>query len=452
MSPNDLMALCASATHAAKRAGADEAEVYAVHSEDTTVGFQKNDLDQVSEAQETTFGVRVFRGKRLGFATSNRPDRLHDVVERAVQMTSHTPVDPHNGLADPRPVPQVEEDVDPVLAAWTTEDLVRLGVRLMRRVAGTDRRITVDTAEVSLTDVTRAVVSTTGVRSAHRGLTASGGIFGMAIQGDEVGSFSYDGDLSRSAAHAERAIWGSYARFIDKALGALGARSAESFTGSIILPPEEVAGFLVRPLLQALGANAVRKGTSPLAEKLGERVAAESLNLYEGGRAVGPHQLAGFDREGAPRRRLDLIHRGVLSAFLYDSYEARVAGVESSGHAGGGASTLPTVGAATVGISPGDTPKSHLYRGDRAVVVTRYSGSNNPTSGDFSGVVKGGFLLDEGEQRPIHETTITGNLYTCLTQLSGVSEETLVLNGTQRLPWIRIDGVHITAATSRPAS
>ena len=78
-------------------------------------------------------------------------------------------------------------------------------------------------------------------------------------------------------------------------------------------------------------------------------------------------------------------------------------------------------------------------------MVTRFSGSTNAATGDFSGVVKGGFLVRDGEQQAIDETTIAGNLYDCLAQISGISNETRRIQGTIEAPWIRIDDVSITA-------
>jgi len=96
-------------------------------------------------------------------------------------------------------------------------------------------------------------------------------------------------------------------------------------------------------------------------------------------------------------------------------------------------------------MKPGQTPLADLYKVDRAIMVTRLSDSVNPITGDFSGVVKGGFLLKGGERRPIQETTIAGNMYDCLRSISAVSEEVTVLGGTRSFPTVRIEDVSVTA-------
>jgi PmbA protein len=82
---------------------------------------------------------------------------------------------------------------------------------------------------------------------------------------------------------------------------------------------------------------------------------------------------------------------------------------------------------------------------EQGVIVTRFASSSNPLTGDFSGVVKGGFLVKNGERRPIEETTIAGNLYECLRSISAISDTARRMNGTVSMPAIKIDGLSVTA-------
>ncbi|MEE8636774.1 MAG: metallopeptidase TldD-related protein, partial [Dehalococcoidia bacterium] len=78
-------------------------------------------------------------------------------------------------------------------------------------------------------------------------------------------------------------------------------------------------------------------------------------------------------------------------------------------------------------------------------MVTRFSGFPEPVSGNFSGVVKGGFLIEEGKlTRPLIETMISGNLFEILAKVSGLSCETERIS-TLVTPHIRIEDVSITA-------
>jgi PmbA protein len=136
----------------------------------------------------------------------------------------------------------------------------------------------------------------------------------------------------------------------------------------------------------------------------------------------------------------------VLQNLLYDSYEARLAGLAPPGNARGGAGSIPAIGAASPTIPAGTTSFSQLCAEPaRAVLVSRFSGSSNPITGEFSGVVKGGFLLEKGRRTAIREVQISGNLYDALKAISGVSREVRLLDGNVHAPAIRVEDVSITA-------
>ncbi|MEC8423266.1 MAG: metallopeptidase TldD-related protein, partial [Myxococcota bacterium] len=105
----------------------------------------------------------------------------------------------------------------------------------------------------------------------------------------------------------------------------------------------------------------------------------------------------------------------------------------------------PRVGPAALALGTGDVSRAALENMDRGVIVTRFSGTTDPVSGDFSGVVKGGFLVRDGERRPIHETTIAGNLWTCLRNVSARADSALLHYGSRAWPALRVEDVSITA-------
>lgn len=449
---SELLGLAERAVAAALAAGAQEAEACAGGERELKVGFQRGDLGSVANSRETTLGLRVYVDGRLGFVTTNRGQDLEALAAEAVAIARASPPDPNNGLPEPLAVPPMPALVASDLALLGPERLAALGSELMAMVVGTrdprcpGAQVAVDTMDLSVHDSARAVVSSKGVRQAHRSASASGGIFGMAIEDGQPGSFSYDGDAVRSAAELPEALDRSFRRFADKCLGAMGAGHGESFRGPIIVPAEVLGELLLDAMLRGLCADAVRQGTSPFAGRLGERIAVPGFTLIEAGAGLDGHPITPFDREGLPRQRRTLVQDGVLSAFLYDAYEARCAGTTSTGHASGGASTLPRVAPACVEVGAGSHTLAELSDLPRAVVVTRFSGSIEGSSGDFSGVVKGGFLISGGERRPVMETTIAGNLWEALRSISGISRERESFFGMRLLPAIRIEDVSISAA------
>jgi len=84
-------------------------------------------------------------------------------------------------------------------------------------------------------------------------------------------------------------------------------------------------------------------------------------------------------------------------------------------------------------------------RAGRALVVPRFAGRVEMATGEFSGVVKGGFLVGSGDRVPVEETMISGNLYDVLQAIEAVSSDRQNIFGSALLPWVLADGVQVTA-------
>ena len=101
----------------------------------------------------------------------------------------------------------------------------------------------------------------------------------------------------------------------------IGAGKPVSRSCPVVLDPTVAASF-AGLIGGALGADAVQRGRSPFADRLGEELAGEALVLHDDGRDPEGPASAPFDGEGVPRRRTALIEGGRLRTFLYDTYTA----------------------------------------------------------------------------------------------------------------------------------
>ena len=96
-------------------------------------------------------------------------------------------------------------------------------------------------------------------------------------------------------------------------------------------------------------------------------------------------------------------------------------------------------------MSPGGRPLKEIIAAiPRGLLVGRYSGGSTATSGEFSGVAKNSFLIEDGKvTSAVSETMISGNLAGMLNRLIGISSEQ-VENGHGALPWLAVDGIMIS--------
>jgi len=87
-----LLARCERLVDMAKSAGAHEAEAFASASNGVSVKYEKGDLKLVSSDEGAVVGLRVFRDKRAGFASTNQAhdEALSACVRDALATESQT--------------------------------------------------------------------------------------------------------------------------------------------------------------------------------------------------------------------------------------------------------------------------------------------------------------------------------------------------------------------------
>lgn len=450
MNEQRILELCHTLLDLARQAGADHAEAAAAWQRSSETHIENGCVHTVQSGEETMYGLRVMVGQSQGFVTANdlEPALMKERAQEAVAQARVNPADPFFGLPEAVAVARVDGLYDSEVEQLGSAETTSLAAEMLERIRERDSRIRVDNGSVSASLATSALASTKGISVSEQSSSIDASAFGMAVDGDDVASFDYDSAVSRHWRNFDIRMREAMDRFVEKCLAGLKAGQGESFRGPVVLSPDAVLEFLLPTLSGAMCADTVRKGRSSFADKVGQLVASPLLTLWEDGRLPRGPSSSAFDREGMPVQRRQLVTGGVLNGLLFNHYESRAAGSDarSTGNATGSVSTLPMVGPHRLEIDAGTIAMDKLVASDeRAMWVGRYSGSTNAVTGDFSGVVKNGFLIEKGERRPVREVLIAGNVYDLLTHISALSIERHDIGGSALLPAIRAEDVSITA-------
>lgn len=437
-----MLDVCEFALGKGMSSGADEVEVYAESNRVIKITIQNNSIDLARNDINEGIGVRVFRNYGLGFASCNSllDSDIISAVKNAVMLASRAPQDDKNSL--PEPVKTEELSLfDPEAESFDMEKGLGLALGLIES-AREDKRVSIDTGEFTAVIRRRAIVNSKGVREEEVSNYFIYYIMGIAREREIVSSFDFEFDATRYVKEINVEELGK--SLSEKVLSSLGAEKGKSFKGSILLSPNAVHSLLIRPLVFALNANYVQKGMSRFAGKLGSRVTSTLFNLIDDGTIEGGIGSEVFDREGMPHKRINLIENGILQSFMYNVYAAKREGKETTGHAQGGPRSIPGIGPTNVIVESGEISKEDIIKGiEQGVLVTRFSGFPNLITGDFSGVVKGGFLIEGGKiVKPLIGTLISGNILSGLNEISAISKESKKL-GNFFLPYIRFDNISV---------
>lgn len=430
--------------------GADEAEVCAAGWRSISVRFEKGDLKLAQVDQSSTLGLRVFRGRRLGFSSTNQVGQaaVESCARDALALAALAPPDPHNVLPASRPLGPDLYLLHPAVADVSVDRVLGIGCDLVQRSKAGDPRLSIDNASVDATAVARSLVSSRGIRASESDAQVSCSVVGMAIDGADVGGFHYTGDCVRDLALVDPAVQAAAREFSEVSLGNLGARRAASYTGPVLFAPDALLDIFVSPILSAASAIAVQRGRSPLAGKIGSAVASPSITILDD---PSDRTLAGasaFDREGQPCGRFGIVERGLLASYLYNGFAAAVEGRASTGHAAGSPRSVPGLASHAVSVLPGSGGgRSDLQRAlGRGLYVQRFSGTVDAASGDFSGVAKSARWIEGGEVAyPVKETLIGGNVFDLLKRVLALSSQAERCSGEARAPYALLDAVAVTA-------
>ncbi|TGN18572.1 TldD/PmbA family protein [Leptospira idonii] len=431
----------------AKANGIDQVEIFSSYGYAEEVSLEKNDLNNCTATEENMFGIRVIEKGNQGFITTNHLPSLYESILEARDLAkSQTTPDPDLVLPEAQPLEERPSQYDESLDKLGLSDLVEIAKSSLQWRKENFPKVNIDSGDMSLSKGFKLIVSSKGVNASQLGAGISASVMGMAVDGSDVGSFDYDSASGNDYPYFAEKWKTAFQTFGEKCMGALGAKSIPGFKGYILLPPDAVYSFFLGSFIGALNGTGIRKGKSKMAGKLGTKVADSKLSIWEDPTIDRYAGTTAFDREGQPTRKQSILKEGVLETYFYNTYEAKKAGLSrSNGFATGGAQALPGCGPRQLQIAPGTADKDDFFKlPEKTLFVNRISGTSDGPSGDFSGVVKGSYLLDQGEKIPVKEVQIVGNVYETLNRIVGISKQGELLGESYWAPYFLLEGFTIT--------
>ncbi len=207
------------------------------------------------------------------------------------------------------------------------------------------------------------------------------------------------------------------------------------FTGPVVLAPYALAEIVLWTILgNFVNDSSLIDGTSIWKDKLGEQVADSCFNMSFNPYSedvVIPDRYTG---EGYPTENYDLIRDGRLVSYSLTQYGANKTGGKRAGNNG-----------SNMMVRSGAKQLDEIIAGiDKGVLVMRFSGGEPSASGEFSGVAKNSFLIENGKVScALTETMISGCVPDMLRKILGISSDTLK-DGSISLPYIAFDGLTIS--------
>lgn len=424
----DVGELLAIAERVAAQAGpGEQVEAYVSRGTNTSVDAYQGEVESLTQAGSAGIGVRVVRDGRTGFAYAGSLD--DDIVAEALaEARDNLPFaepDEWAGLAEPDGVPAPVLDVHrEAVLATPVEDKVRMAIELERMVRDADPRVKgVRAASYTDAEGAFAVATSTGIAAGGRSTIAYVSVSALADDGD---ASVIAGGMSVGRAIDELSLEEAADDAVTRLLAKIGSTKPESAVVTLILEPRLTA-TLLGIVSGMLGGEAVAKGRSPFAGRVGEQVASPLLTIVDDPTDAASLGAEPHDDEGLATRRVPLLRAGVLEGFLHNTHSARRAGTASTASAARSYSTRPGISARALTVEPGEGDlESLLATVDDGVLASALGGIHsgvNPVSGDFSVSVEGVRVRGGERAEPIKEATLASTLQRLLLDVSHVGAD-----------------------------
>jgi TldD protein len=407
--------------------GGDFAEIYCEERSGLSLSIDESRIERPQSGSERGAGIRVIDGETTYFAHVDGLGEadLGRAADAAAAALRGKRTDPRPLAAlEPPDLQEIELPPGEVEAARKAE-LLRACDETAR---GTGKEVA--QAQASYSEARRriAVANSEGLHAADDRTRVRLGVqvvaradgrveTGFETLGGHRGFELLEGDAG--GAIAEHAA--------SKALTLLGADPAPAGTMSVVVGGG-FGGVLFHEMTgHGLEADAVQKGASVYADRMGELIAQPHLTAYDDGRL--PHEWGtnAIDDEGTPTQKTPLIEEGRLTSFLYDLTRARRADVPST--ANGRRESfrhLPIPRMTNTYIAPGEAePEELIAEIERGFYAVSFAGGQvQPATGDFVFGVSEGYLIEGGKVgRPCRGATLIGNCLEALKLIDAVGSD-----------------------------
>lgn len=432
---------------AARKAGADAADVLYVGDASLGIQVRLGELEDVGRSEGEDIGLRLFIGSRSASVSSSdlSADALAALVDRAVAMAREAPEDPYAGLAPEEllfrggllPL-ESDDGCDPAPAELKQRALDMEAAA--RSVPG------ITNSEGAGVSAARTVFALATSHGFCRGYHSSHYSAGLSVVAGEGGGMQRD-HASHSARHlADLDRPEELGRLAaERAVRRLNPGKLPSGIMPVVLDPR-VGGSLIGHLISAMSGPAIARRTSFLLGREREALFPQAVTIID-----DPHRVRGlrsrpFDGEGVATAPRALVEGGRLTGWLLNSASARQLGLLPSGHATRGVGGAPGVGATNVHLEPGaQSPAELIADIKQGLYVTEMIGQGvNVVTGDYSRGATGFIIRDGAIAEPVAEITVAGNLLDMYRRLSAAND--LEHRRAVNVPTMRIEGMTVAGA------
>ena len=408
--------------------GADDGELFIERSESEGLMFDDGRLKQASYDSTEGFGLRVVSDETAGYAHSSEISEaaIGRAGEAAALATRNRPANVAEG---PRQTNAKLYGEDDPLASPAFGDKVALLQEIDAFARARDPRVVQVTASIAgerrqieilrgdgrlLRDVrplVRVNVSVTVERDGRRE-TGSSGAGGRTTFEAWVRPDSWQGQVDEA---------------LRSALVNLDAVACPAGEMDVVIGPGWNGVLLHEAVGHGLEGDFNRKGISAFSGRIGERVAAPGVTVFDDGSVPGRRGSLTIDDEGTPTERTVLIEDGILVGYMHDRMSARLMGLKATGNGRRESyAHMPMPRMTNTAMMGGDVPQAEMIKSvKRGLFAAHFGGGQvDITNGKFVFQCTEAYLIEDGRiTTPVKGATLIGDGPSALTRVEMIGDD-----------------------------
>jgi TldD protein len=417
----------------ALKRGASYADVRFQSYESEQVSVENKTLDSYSSRKLSGFGLRVFVGGAVGFASSSdlspksADNTLDSAVKaaRAVKNREGSLARVHINKADVKSTAKIDPfDVAP-------EEKVAIALDA-NRAAWNDSKIKNASTRLGITRDYRWFASSEGARVTVE-TTMTGVIHISVAEVNGVMEWVPDSESACSGFEFIKSTdWNAFTGSISRlALEAVESKTPPSGTYPVVVDPDIVGVLLHEAFGHASEGDLVSSGESVLASRIGSRLATESVTIIDEGIVEGGFYYP-YDDEGVKKEKTVVVEKGVLKGFILDRESAaKLGGAPTGNGRAQDFENLPIVRQTNYIMQPSDLKFEELIEDIDTGVYVRGRGSTGGEvevgMGTFTFGVGPSKMIRNGElSETVRGVVISGSILDTLKTVDAVGRDLVV--------------------------
>jgi len=413
--------------------GADYAQCTVVESEKKEFNVDGGRFSLMRTLFNRNVVITVLKEQRKGTVQINRFDEedIKTAVKDAVAAAESSKPDPAWEYAD-GPADQTFEDGTP---ECDTDRLFARTKELLETISEKHPKILMEQMITQHNGWRQVYMTSKGITYRKKAGSYYFSLMYSAHEGEKSSSF-YGSDITLKTLDKPVIECGLIGRELDMVERQLDPKPLEGkFTGPVVLAPYALSEIVLWTILGNFASDGcLINGTSIWKDKLGEQVADPCFNMSFNTFSEDVVIPERYTEEGYPTENFDLIRDGRLVSFALSQYGANKVGGKRAGNSSSGLT-----------VKSGDRTLDEIIGSiDKGIFVMRFSGGSPSPGGEYSGVAKNSFLIENGKiSCALTETMISGCVPDMLMQIRGISSDTLK-DGNGSMPYIAFDGITIS--------